>query len=271
MRRKRCYILFGILVVITYIVYRMSLYYTPPTFRQPYQMVVQADDTIRIAYIGDSWAYLHGVKEHKCRIARLLQDTLHCPVRVSTFGISGLTSKELYEAMYDDNNFRGFMSGQRYDYCYISAGINDTYRKMSIRYFRQSMNCIIQMLLYNDIHPIIQEIPDYDITISYYWQNRVMKLHRHLSMLINSTPLDCKQMFRDALDEMIRENGYLGNVSILRYKSWNDNYLNDISHLYLEDRLHLNENGYSKLDSAIVEEIISSVANDNRRNGENLY
>ena len=78
-------------------------------------------------------------------------------------------------------------------------------------------------------------------------------------MLINNTPLDCKQMFRDALDEVIRDNNYQNKVSVLRYKLWNNNYKNDLNHYYLVDRLHLNEHGYSKLDSVIAEEIISSI------------
>ena len=93
----------------------------------------KADDTLRIAYIGDSWAYLH--EYHECRIAHLLEDTLHCPVQVSSYGISGLTSREIYENMYNNSDFKHFLTKKRYDYCYISAGINDTYKKMSTSYF----------------------------------------------------------------------------------------------------------------------------------------
>ena len=81
-------------------------------------------------------------------------------------------------------------------------------------------------------------------------------------MLINHTKLDCKQDFRDALDEMISKNGYQNKVDILRYKSWNDDYIHDLNHLYLVDRLHLNEKGYAKLDSAIAAVIVSSVAKE---------
>lgn len=260
MKKKRFYIIFGIIGIIAFIAYKMFQYYTPPLYKQPYQMSQRSDDTLRIAYIGDSWAYLH--KYHKCNIPQLLEDTLHRPVRVSSYGISGLMSKEIYENMYDNGDFRRFLTENRYDYCYISAGINDTYKKMSISYFQQSMKNIIQLLLFNHIHPIIQEIPDYDINISYDWQNRTIKLHRRLSMLVNNTQLDCKQMFRDALDEMIYKNGYQQKVSILRYKSWNNDYINDLNHLYLVDRLHLNEQGYTKLDSVIANVIISSISEE---------
>lgn len=257
MNQKRIYLILGIIGVVAFFVYKLFMYYAPPSYRQPYQMNLKPDDTLRIAYIGDSWAYLH--EYHECRLAHLLADTLHRPVRVNSYGISGLTSREIYENMYNNSDFKYFLTKNRYDYCYISAGINDTYRKMSTSYFAESMKNIVQLLLYNNIHPIIQEIPDYDINISYYWQDRAKKLHRRLSMLINNTPLDCKQMFRDALDEMINENGYQNKVNILRYKSWNHSYTDDLNHLYLVDRLHLNGQGYAKLDSMIAEEIISAI------------
>lgn len=259
-KNRRFYVILGIISVAAFIVYKMFQYYSPPYYRQPFQMNQKTDDTLRIAYIGDSWAYLH--KYHKCMIPQLLEDTLHRPVQVSSYGISGLMSKEIYENMYNNSDFRHFLTKKRYDYCYISAGINDTYRKMNISYFQKSMKNIIQLLLFNHIYPIIQEIPDYDINISYDWQDRKIKLHRRLSMLVNNTPMDCKQMFRDALDEMICINGYQQKLSILRYKAWNNDYINDLSHLYLIDRLHLNEQGYIKLDSVIVNIIISSLAEE---------
>ncbi|MBO5629377.1 MAG: SGNH/GDSL hydrolase family protein [Aeriscardovia sp.] len=260
MKKKRFYMILAIIGVMVFIAYKLFQYYASPLYRQPYQMNQRSDDTLRIAYIGDSWAYLH--KYHKCNIPQLLEDTLHRPVRVCSYGISGLMSKEIYENMYDNSDFRRFLTENRYDYCYISAGINDTYRKMSVSYYQKSMNNIIRLLLENHVRPIIQEIPDYDISISYDWQDRTIKLHRRLSMLLNSTPLDCKQMFRDALDDMISKNDYQNKVDILRYKSWNDDYIHDLTHLYLVDRLHLNEKGYAKLDSAIAAVIVSSVAKE---------
>lgn len=260
MNKKRICVLLCIISVMAYYVYKMYQYYAPPAFNPPFQMSQKLDDTLRIAYIGDSWAYLH--KHHKCSLSLLLENMIHRPIVVSSFGISGLMSKEIYENMYNNSDFRLFLTKNRYDYCYISAGINDTYRKMSVSYYQKSMNNIIRLLLVNHVRPIIQEIPDYDISISYDWQDRTIKLHRRLSMVLNSTPLDCKQMFRDALDEMISNNDYQNKVNILRYKSWNNDYIHDLNHLYLVDRLHLNEKGYAKLDSAIAAVIVSSVAKE---------
>ena len=194
-------------------------YYAPPRYRQPYQTGFP-DDTLRIAYIGDSWAFMH--KNHDCLIENILEDT-------------------------------------KYDYCYISVGINDTFKKMSISYYKKSMDCIILFLLTNNIHPIIQEIPDYNISKAYTNQKFNKKILRHLSMVVNGTPLDCKQQFRDALDELITEKGYQDKVSIIRYKTWNNDYANDLIHLYVSNQMHLNKHGYHVLDSIIATEIISLI------------
>ena len=74
-------------------------------------------------------------------------------------------------------------------------------------------------------------------------------------MLINHTKLDCKQDFRDALDELINEKGYNDKISVIRYKSWNNDYENDLNRLYLNDGMHLNEKGYLVLDSMIAKTI----------------
>lgn len=232
----------------------MYKYYAPPQIREPYQMNSTGDDTLRIAYIGDSWAFFH--KENNSIIEQILCDSLHRPVIVHSFGICGLTSKEIYESMYDDNEFRDFLEQHKYDYCFISAGINDTYKKMSTSYYKQSMDGIIQLLLTNHIHPFILEIPDYNIQKAYELQRQDKIMLRRLSMFINNTPIDCKQLFRNALDELIQEKGYTDKVSIIRYQSWNNEYLNDLNTLFLRDGMHLNEKGFAMLDCIVAKTII---------------
>ena len=81
-------------------------------------------------------------------------------------------------------------------------------------------------------------------------------------MIINNTPLDCKQLFHDALDELIREKKYADKISIIRYKSWNGNGDKDLDNLYRDDRLHLNNNGYVVLDKAITKEILNQITTE---------
>lgn len=261
MREKVLYVSISIAIcIIGGMVYSFYRYYAPPRIRQPYLISATPDDTLRIAFIGDSWAFMR--KDHGCKIATILQDSIHKPVKVHSYGVCGWTSKEIYENMFDNSDFRLFLSKRRYQYCYISAGINDTYKKMSTSYYQQSMDGIIRLLLTNHIYPILQEIPDYDINISFERQKPSRILLRRLSMIISNTPLDCKQRFRDALDEIIHEKNYADKLSILRYKSWNGNGENDLKALYLSDRLHLNDKGYATLDYAIAKEILTCIIPD---------
>lgn len=234
---------------------RFYAYYSPAKELIIYQTAQHEDNILRVAYIGDSWAEGHQHQSHNCKIATLLSNNLSKTAIVSSFGISGLTSKEIYHALFELDSFKHFMENG-YNYCFISAGINDCNKKMSPNYYKDSMDCIIRFLLANHIRPIIQEIPDYNILDAYERQQTRFKILRHLSMLINGTPMDCRQQFRDALDELILEKGYKGKVSVIRYKSWNKNYKKDIEGLYISDQMHLNEKGYTVLDSIIAEEII---------------
>ena len=76
-------------------------------------------------------------------------------------------------------------------------------------------------------------------------------------MIANNIQLDCKQQFRNALDELIIDNGYQNKVCIIRYKSWNNNYETDLKELYNCDQLHLSKRGYSVLDSVIADAILN--------------
>ena len=205
-------------------------YYSPAKKRASYQTARHDDNTLRIAFIGDSWAYMH--KSHSCQLSAMIEKEIDRPVIVKSHGICGLTSKEIYEAFFDDNSYKEFiMSG--FDYCIISAGINDTYKKMSVRYYKKSIDCIIQFMLANHIRPVILEIPDYDIGKAYERQTFSKKCLRQLSMFINNTPQNCKQLFRDALDDLIKEKGYEQEVNVIRYNEWNANYEEDLKELYI--------------------------------------
>lgn len=247
------------IVIIGYGIYIMYFYYASPRKYQPYTMLQEKEDTLRIAYIGDSWAFMH--QEHNCLIPKILSDSIDRPVAVYNFGICGQTSRELYESIHQNLALKEFLTKRKYDYCFISVGINDTYKKMSTVYYQRSMNNIICFFLTNNVRPIILEIPDYDIYKSFERQFFSRKVLRRLSMLINGTQVDCKQLFRDALDEMLIKNRYLDKVNIIRFKIWNNKNYEDLNNLYLTDGMHLNKKGYEKLDSCIAAEIKRSFRN----------
>jgi lysophospholipase L1-like esterase len=242
--------LLGSLGIIVLVLYN---YYTPPQFRQPYQTVHHHDDTLLIAYIGDSWAAMH--KEYDARMAKMIEDSLDRPVKVQSYGICGLTSKEIYNMLFDDIKLKSILKGC--SYCIISAGINDTYKKMSSTYYKVSMELIIDFMLSNHICPIIIEIPDYNIEKAFVNQKMNRKILRHLSMAITGNKIDCKESLRISLKETIEKNTQNNVIDIINYQEWNYDYKRDLRVFYTKDGMHLNEAGYSKLDRCIANHIIS--------------
>ena len=236
-------------IVIGYAFYN---YYTPPTERKAYIIPHHNDDTLRVAYIGDSWAAMH--KEYDSILAQIIEDSVNRPVKVSSFGINGKTSKEIYESLFETPSIHTFMM-QGYDYCFISAGINDTYKKMSTDYYKKSIDYMIRFLLTNHIHPIILDIPDYDIGKAYERQKTAKKILRRISTILTGSQINCKQTFRNVLSDLINENDKW-RISILKYQEWNCDYQNDLESYYISDGLHLNKKGYARLDSCIALHII---------------
>ncbi len=221
-------------------------YYTPCKTLPPYRISTANKDTLQIIFIGDSWAFFHEPLDIEA--SKMLSDMIKQPVNFRSFGICGLTSKEIYEQLFYNDSLKYFLQ-KGCHYCVISAGINDTYKKMSKDYYVKSMEAIINFFLYNNVTPLLIEIPDYDIEKCYQRQTVTRKVLRQFSMLVNNTPLDCKLIFRKALDSILCE--YKEKVIILHYKEWNNHYEEDLDQLYQKDGLHLNAMGYSVFDKQI--------------------
>ena len=253
--KNRKLVILPIIITVGCLSYSMFSYYKSPTEYQPYAMPQDRDDTLRIAFIGDSWAFMH--RDHDCQISDIIEHVIHRPVKVHSYGMCGLTSREFYENIFINEDLKHFLQKRRYEYCFISLGINDTYKKMNTTYYQQSMDYIIRFFLTNHIHPIIIEIPDYDIYKSFNRQEPSRIILRRISMFINKTPLDCKQLFRNALDEVISKNNYSKKVSVIRCLSWNNKSTKDWERIYQDDGIHLNRMGYARLDSCIAGACIS--------------
>ena len=135
-------LLFFTIVLITalgFTIFNLYSYYAPPLEHQPYIIKQKSDDTLHIAYIGDSWAFMH--KNHNCQISKIIGDSLQIPVVVHSFGICGITSKEFYESIFYNSSLTQFLQKRNYSCCFISLGINFIYPFLhclvfvSIRYF----------------------------------------------------------------------------------------------------------------------------------------
>ena len=110
---------------------KFASYYTPAKERPYYKTAKHHEDTVRIAFIGDSWAQGHN--NHRCIIAKTIDNVLNRPVLVASYGIGSLTSKEIYHALFEVEGLTRFMK-IGYNYCVISPVLHQLHN---------SINCLI--------------------------------------------------------------------------------------------------------------------------------
>lgn len=245
-----------ITIFIGIVIINNSPYYSPAEKQDRITVMQHDDDTIRIAYIGDSWA--DGHKNVKCVIDSLVFFPTGRPVVVKTAGISGLTSKNIYYGLFRDNSMRNVIEWGP-DFCFVVAGINDTDRKMGKGYYKEDMRLIIDLLLENHITPIILEIPSYDIMFSYKRRSRKVKLQYLASMVVTWSKMNCIEDYRDVYYELLDEQGWKDQVITISYKDWNPEGYKDKRDLYDGGLMHLNAKGYLVLDSCIAHKIIENL------------
>lgn len=232
-------------------------YYSPAKPQSGLNVRRHHDDTVRIAYIGDSWA--DGHKKVKCVIDSLVCFSTGRPVVVKTAGISGLTSKNIYYSIFRNDSIRRVIEWGP-DFCFVVAGINDTDRKMGKGYYKENMRLIIDLLLNNRITPIILEIPSYDTLFSYKRRSRKVKLLYLASMVVTWSKMNCIEDYRKAYYELLDEQGWSDQVITVSYKDWNPDGYKDKRYLYDGGLMHLNPKGYLVLDTCIAHKIIEKLS-----------
>lgn len=243
MKKRRIIICIAFVLIVAVVLGRMGYaYYGTAPELSPYTCSQHKDDTLRILFIGDSWAYMH--QRHDAELAAMLSAKSSRPVSVCSYGICGITSKGFYESLFQDDSLRSLLSHGA-DYAIVSIGINDSYQKRGATHYALHTIYILRFLIANNIHPILLEIPDYDIVYAYEHQTFSRKGLRQLSMLLTGSQIDCREAYRQALRAKLYQNQLLNKVRLLSLESWDYD-------LYLSDRMHLNEKGYATLDSMIA-------------------
>ena len=256
MKQWILFMLFGIIVLIllVYCACYIRPYYSPAIKQEGVNVIQHDDDTIRIAYIGDSWA--DGHKRVRCVIDSIISREINRHVEIRTAGICGLTSKNIYYGLFRDDSMRNVIEWGP-DFCFVVAGINDSDRKIGKRYYRENMRLIIELLLDNHIIPIILEIPSYDIWFSFKRRSKTIKLQYLVSMLLTWSKMDCIRDYRNAYKEMISEQKWDDKVINISIGDWNQDGYKDRRGLYDGGLMHLNERGYLVLDSCIAQKIVN--------------
>lgn len=250
------WIIFVVVSTILGVAYYVSPYYSSAHRLEGLIIRAHNDDTIRICFIGDSWA--EGHKSVKCVIDTLVGNATGKSVVVRTAGISGLTSKNIYYGMFRDDSMKNVIEWGP-DFCFVVAGINDSDRKIGTGYYRDNMKLIIELLLEHKITPVILEIPSYDICFSFERRNRLIKLQYLVSSILTWSKLDCINEYRIAYKNMIKAQGWGEKVITIWSDDWNPDGYMDKRNLYDEGLMHLNERGYLVLDSCIANKIVEKL------------
>lgn len=247
--------IFIICIVITIIVISIAALRIHPYYQYAFEQTMTfqkkkcLEDTLKIAFIGDSWAAYH--RNYNTMLETMLyhDSILAC---VSSEGYVGAKSKEIYKRMF--TSARSLLE-QQPNYCIMSAGINDAVAKMGKKYYTHHYLLIVHLLLNAGIKPVVIEMPDVNYEAINKREHWFMRLRHFLSAIITGSEMYGFESYRKALKNALTEEMIMDDIVYIKSESWNPDGFRDTQNLYLDDQTHLNAKGYQKLDSCIASEI----------------
>ena len=255
--RNRIYlfvVLTCVFVIAFFIVYYSRIpYYKPAERMSGIRVRCHNDDTIRIAYVGDSWAFQHKIVETD--MDSIITICTGKPVLIRNAGVGGLVSKDIYYGIFNNQDIKDVIEWGP-NFCFVSAGINDTNKKMGSDYYRENMRLIVELLINNGITPVILEIPYYDIWYTFRKMNTLSMFRAVRSMIWTCSAMNCIDDYANALNQLLEEQLWQDKVIIIRRDTWNPAGSQGQKELYETDRMHINQMGYKILDSCIASEIV---------------
>ena len=223
------------------------------------------DDTLRVAVIGDSWAEYHTSLECDTIFCRYAKRLTSRPVKCFSRGHSGIVTKEIYYEMFSNRTVEHSweidrctqpLIEQHPDYCIIMAGINDWRLSLPSSFYVENYRLIMNLLIQNGIRPVVMEVPDVDI--KYFHRNRKFYRQWMFNALSLLTGIDetSGQVYRDAMRKMLQETGLDKKVLFIPASAWSPGGVYTNPEIYLDDRLHLNMDGYHILDSCMAIDVV---------------
>jgi lysophospholipase L1-like esterase len=216
-------------------------------------MSMPPNDTLKIAFIGDSWAAYHCDYDKNLEL-RLTQNNR--PAQVVSQGNVGAKSKEIYQRMFSSTKQ---ILLEHPNYCVVSAGINDAVAKMGSDYYVHHYMLIIRQLLDMGIVPVVLEMPEVNYRAIASREAWTMRLRHVLSSLLTDSELYGFESYKNALVFAIRKANIQNRIVYISSDLWNSNGFRDERSLYLSDETHLNDRGYEVLDSCITIEILKDI------------
>lgn len=260
MKRKKGLVISCIVIIllgiISYLIWHQLFqpYYAYAPDMPFYKYKQLKHDSLRVMFLGDSWAAYHSDS--------ILIRKLGIPSCVISKGYVGEKSKSIYMHMFDNDVKKDISYGL--DYVIISAGINDVIAKMGKEHYVNHVEQIVRLLLYNKIKPVIMEIPEVNVMAIYEKEDILSKIRHQLSACYTHSSMFIIEDYRRELKHKLYEAGLMDQILYINIASWNANGYKDIRGLYQEDGIHLNENGYSVLDSCLASNIIMDYNSNNR-------
>lgn len=223
-----------------------------------YRVEKGIDDTIRVLLVGDSWAAMHSNMDSF--LCSKIKAKVSAPVVVSSKGKGGEISRGIYRLLFDNDSLgtrKLIESGV--DYCVIFAGINDAAANLGTKQFCYHYRLILDFLLKNGVRPVVIEIPDVDIWYTY----RDKSIKDLIADYSKSVMTGCKMYemssYRESLSEILKENNYFDSIIYIPATLWNGPRMTINPLLFLPDKIHLNKEGYNKLDECIAEAVAKDI------------
>lgn len=229
--------------------------------RPAYSVNGHGSDTLLIALIGDSWAGLHSTSRPDSAVSAEWTALLGRPVRYVSCGKGGANSGDIYRLMFHQGlSIDSFSSmsllQQRPEYAVVSAGINDANQNLGVKTYCANYHLIVRHLLRCGIRPVILEVPDVDLKHVYGNKSLKERTADAYKAFLAGTGLYNVAEYRQGLRQYLEDNMLMDSVIYIDCQSWNPTGYRD-SALYLQDCIHLNRQGYAKLDSCIISVIKS--------------
>jgi lysophospholipase L1-like esterase len=265
----RKYILFFVLALLG-----VGTYYIVTIFQEAFGVAEELpaysippkhnDDTLRVAIIGDSWAWIHAEMNYDTLFEQYAQRLTSRPVKCFSKGHNGQKTKGVYYDMFANRDVKyewertyctQSLLEQHPDYCIVMAGINDLCRQVPPETYAENYRLIIQLLLKNGIRPVVMEIPEFDVVAACKQLGEVKyNCYRYLSLFTRAGWNVSK--YRKKLQAMLHETSLMEQVVYISVETWNPGGVFKQPGLYQEDRFHLNQQGYKAMDSIISKRII---------------
>ena len=215
--------------------------------------IVTHCDTLKVAFIGDSWAaYQHPYDSLLCSMLSI-DGRL---ISVASKGNIGAKSHEIYERMFSTTKP---ILTERPEYCVISAGINDAVAMLGKEYYVHHYMLILQQLLELGIKPVVLEMPEVNYRTIAGREPWTMRIRHILSSLMTGSELYGFDSYKMALVQAIKKVDMQSRIIYIGADSWNAAGYQDKRGLYLSDEIHLNAKGYEVLDSCLASEVLKDI------------